>query len=368
AEFDGSVSLRHITATGTIRLDGATVTRQLNLSGARIKTTGRFAIVATKAQILGGVFLHPRTQGEKDAITSAFHCAGEIRLNGAKLGGIYAQQTTCIATSTGQSLSLGGATVNGAVRLDGCNSTGELLLAGCRISGRLTCERITLKNDTGHAFNGQAMRVDHSFVWKKVHHTSGAVSLNGAHVAELDDHPDNWPDSDNLFLDGFTYDRIKGKVSTSSERMEWLQNGSYFGDEFRPQPYSQYAKFLWDTGHDEDARRVLYEREQLRRASTRAQRRAAQGRFALPLNLWFGFWDILLRLVVGYGHYPFRSVAAWRRSSVAPSSLPTTPGRKAALPPTRPRFWSRRTGQPSPAPKSSPPPSGRAMPCPPAPT
>jgi hypothetical protein len=199
--------------------------------------------------------------------------------------------------------------------------------------------------------------VDHAFVWKKVEHIVGAVSLNGAHVAELDDHPDNWPDRDNLFLDGFTYDRIKGTVSTSLARMDWLEAGSYFGTEFRPQPYSQYAKFLRDTGHDEDARRVLYTRECLRHASARVQLRATGDTFAGPKNLWSLFWGFLLRIVVGYGHYPFRSVfalavlialailpahLAWEEGSFAPNAAPvvvsddwsrfaSTEGRPAAV-------------------------------------
>ncbi|MEL6564336.1 MAG: hypothetical protein AAFQ59_07815 [Pseudomonadota bacterium] len=337
AKIEGHVMLRKTHASGTINLVGSSIEGQLNLESAVLSCTGPYAILASDTRIDGGVFLHPRTQEEKDKVKTPFHCTGEIRLNGATIGGLYAQQTTLVAGSTGQSLSLGGATVNGPVRLDGCDSTGELLIAGSRISGRLTCERMVLQNENGHAFNGQAIRVDHSFVWKKVNHVAGAVSLNGAHVAELDDHPDNWPDSDALFMDGFTYDRIKGTVSTSPERMDWLKAGSFFGIEFRPQPYSQYAKFLRDTGHDEDARHVLYMREKLRRASARNQLSASGHSFAVPLNIWARFWDILLRWVVGYGHYPFNSVAvlavliccaivpahyAWEEGSLAPNAGP----------------------------------------------
>ncbi|WP_299554188.1 hypothetical protein [uncultured Tateyamaria sp.] len=337
AEIGGTTTLQNVQATGTVDLRGATIGGTLVCVGAFVKSQSAYSVIASDAQIDGGVILHPRSQEDKGVVQTPFRSTGEIQLNGATIGGLYAQQTTLVATSTGQSLSLGGATVNGSVRLDGCSTTGEILLAGSRISGRLTCERLKLRNDNGHAFNGQAMRVEHSFVWKKVEHHSGAVSLNGAHVTELDDHPDNWPNSDRLFLDGFTYDRIKGTVSTSPARMDWLKSGSYFGDEFRPQPYSQYAKFLRDTGHDEDARHVLYTRERKRRASTRAQLNASGHSFAGPLNLWAGFWDILLRLVVGYGHHPFRSVAAlamlicctvipahyaWEEGSFAPNAAP----------------------------------------------
>ena len=337
AEIKGGVFLRSMTATATVDLNSATIGWVLACEGAQITTAADYAISAVNARISGGVVLHPQAQKEKDRVKTPFYAAGEVRFNGATLGGVYAQDVTLVAGSSGQTLSLGGATVNGAVRLDGCTSTGEILLAGSRISGRLTCERIKIGNKKGHAFNGQAMRVEHSFVWKKVEHTSGGVSLNGAYVAELNDDPDNWPKTDDLFLDGFTYDRIKGTVSTSPARMGWLESGSFFEGDFRPQPYSQYAEFLRRTGHDDESRGVLFTRERLRRANARLQRSQLGNGLAPLVNLWAAFWDILLRLVVGYGHHPFRSVYvlgllifctivpahyAWEEGSFAPNAAP----------------------------------------------
>ncbi|MEP5631775.1 MAG: hypothetical protein ABJP79_07840 [Tateyamaria sp.] len=318
AQIKGGVFLRKVTTTATVDLNGATIGGQLSCYGAQITTVEDDAISASNVRISGGVFLHPLTQKEKDRVETPFYATGEVRFNGATLGGVYAQQITLVATSSGQTLSLGGATVNGAVRLDGCDSTGEILLAGSRISGRLTCERIKIRNENGHAFNGQAMRVEHSFVWKKVEHTSGGVSLNGAHVAELNDDPDNWPKTDDLFLDGFTYDRIKGTVSTSPARMGWLESGSFFNREFRPQPYFQYAKFLRETGHDGEARRVLETAEGLLRQDRR--RRWRDPRDTPGLNDLQWHWkklvawadeysiDPSLKWVIGYGHAPFRVI------------------------------------------------------------
>ncbi|MEO0767634.1 MAG: hypothetical protein AAFY75_16610 [Pseudomonadota bacterium] len=320
AKIEGSVFLANVTVTGAVSLNSAMIGGHLVLTGTQITSGETYAIIASNARITGGVFLHPRVKTEKDQVQDPFHCTGEIRLNGATIGSLYAEQTTLIATSSGQTLSLGGATVNGAVRLDGCNSTGEIILAGSRISGRLTCERMKLNNENGHAFNGQAMRVEHSFVWKKVDRTSGAVSLNGAHVAELDDDPSNWPDRDALFLDGFTYDRIKGKVSTSPARMDWLEDGSFFEGEFRPQPYSQYAKFLRAVGHDSDARSVLEQGEALARADQRRRRMdpgETQGLNDLQWKLntawvWLDrtVFDPAFKRVIGYGHAPFRALQA----------------------------------------------------------
>lgn len=337
ARIEGDVVLHNCTATATINLHSAIIGGQLGCYGAKITTINEDAISASNTQIAGGVLLHPRIRKDRESVSTPFHANGELRFNGATVGGVYAQHVNLAANSTGQTLSLGGATVNGPVRLDGCASNGEILLAGSRISGRLTCERVTIRNDIGHAFNGQAMDVEHSFVWKKVDHISGAVSLNGAHVAELNDDPENWPDTDHLFLDGFTYDRIKGAVSVSPARMSWLKSGSFFENDFRPQPYSQYGHYLKKTGHDEYARQVLYTRERLRRANAR-RRLYASGETIVAARCALDFLgDTLLRCLVGYGHYPMRILTilpllvlvaalptrmAWLEGSFAPSSGP----------------------------------------------
>ena len=208
--------------------------------------------------------------------------------------------------------------------------TGEVVLSGTRVEGSLHLDKTVLSNSTGHALNGQRMRIDQALVWKDVEVRDGKVSLNGAHVGELDDHPDDWPAAEALLLDGFTYDRIKGKVSNTPERRRWVENGSYFDEEFRPQPFTQYAKFLRETGHDADARRVLFRREYLLRRHERA-------RWSAFWRQWRGLWDGLLRRVIGYGFAPFRSMwwlgglilatwipayLAWSDGSMAPNSGP----------------------------------------------
>lgn len=154
AKVEGGIVLDDITASATISLNGTAIGGQLSCVGAQITTAEDDAVIAPNAQISGGLFLHPRTQKQKAEVKTPFHATGELRFNGANIGGVYAQAVTLVATGSGQTLSLGGATITGPVRLDGCTSTGEILLAGSRISGRLTCERITISNDKGHAFNG----------------------------------------------------------------------------------------------------------------------------------------------------------------------------------------------------------------------
>ncbi|MEL6806731.1 MAG: hypothetical protein AAFO97_03035 [Pseudomonadota bacterium] len=321
AKIEGGVFLDNITASATIDLNSAAITGQLACEGAHITTQKPYALVAVNVQITGGVFLHPRVHTEKDKIETPFHATGELRFNGATLGGVYGEDITLEATTSNTTLSLGGTTINGSVRLSGCTSTGEMMLAGSKISGRLICEKVQFQNTQGHAFNGKAMRVDRAFIWKKLSEEgTGAVSLNGAHVEELDDDPENWPEGHDLHLDGFTYTRITAKVATVPARMDWLKLGSDFGGDFRPQPYSQYAKFLRAVGHDSDARSVLEQGEALARADQRRRRmdpNETQGLNDLQWKLntawvWLDrtVFDPAFKRVIGYGHAPFRALQA----------------------------------------------------------
>ena len=337
AEIKSNVFLDTLTASATIDLAGANIGGQLSCNGAQLTPANGAALNVHSTKIKGGVFLHPATPEEKANYPTPFSATGALIFVGASIGGFFAEDITVNANGTDPALSLKNVTCDGPLHLNGATFTGEVTLTGARITSDLEVTKAAFENDTGHAFSAKRIRVDQSFIWKKTTLTQGAVSLNGAHVAELDDDPENWPDADHLFLDGFTYDRIRGKVSTSPARMEWLKKGSYFDGEFRPQPYSQYAKFLRDTGHEEQARKVLATRERYRLDSARKKRSASGDTFAGPKNLWFGFWHLMLRAIVGYGYRPFRSVIAlgiliilaivpahlaWEEGSFAPNAAP----------------------------------------------
>ena len=337
AEIKGGVFLHNLTASATVDVNSATIGGQLACEGAQLTPANGAALSAHSTKIDGGVFLYPPHQEDRADSPTPFSTTGDVDFTAAAIGGFYTEDIIINSNESDPALSLRNISCDGPLHLTGATIKGEVRLNGARISGDLSVNKTTFENDTGHAFTAQRIRVDQSFIWKKTNLTQGAVSLNGAHVAELDDDPDNWPDADHLFLDGFTYDRIRGKVSTSPERMKWLKAGSYFDGEFRPQPYSQYAKFLRDTGHEEQARQVLATRERYRLANARKKRSASGDTFAGPKNLWFWFWDLMLRVVVGYGYRPFNSVIAlailiilaivpahlaWEEGSFAPNASP----------------------------------------------
>lgn len=99
-----------------------------------------------------------------------------------------------------------------------------------------------------------------------------------------------------------------------------LEKGSRFEDEFRPQPYTQFAKVMRAAGHLAEARKALMERDRLLAIEARLAeyKRPEDGRYLFPLEKpWADAkyvarwsWDSLLRVVAGYGYAPVRSLGA----------------------------------------------------------
>ncbi|MEM8692668.1 MAG: hypothetical protein AAGG57_12390 [Pseudomonadota bacterium] len=336
ARVSGSVFLRSTKSSGPLRFPGARIGGHLACEGSQLEVSRDYALDAQNANIIGGLVMRPfKTENEDE--DRPFRANARVSFDAATIGYIGAEHAQFAARTEGHAFSAFNLVCKGNVILNDAIFDGELQLQGARIEGRLSLRRTYLSNSAGHAFTGQRMRVDQDLVWKNVSHKEGQVSLNGAHVEELSDHPDNWPGENEFVLDGFTYDRIKGKVSIAKERLDWLSNGSHYEDRFYPQPYTQYAKFLRETGHDIEARKILTLREQLIREEGRKRLWNEWSFLATPLVLWLMVWDVVQRLVVGYGHKPFNSLffllcfwliatalahRAWQAGDFAPNAAP----------------------------------------------
>ncbi len=352
----GHILIRSAISVGDVRISNAEIGGQLSVIGSDFRTNANLSLNLSGTRINGGLFLHAATKAEQEKVKidgSPFFSDGAINLFRATIGALYAEDVTIIAreemtlpgAGTGKAsnikaasqilietkaLRAGQLTVEGPVKLSDATIEGEIDFEGARIRGNLQIEDTTIGNAFGHAFNGKRMQVDQAFIWKGVKHREGEVNLTGAQVSELDDDPKKWPGKNVFLMDGFRYQRIKGAVSISQERSDWLERGCYFDNDFRPQPFTQYAAFLRATGHDVDARRVLSRREHLMRAFERAKMTGARKR----AQEWL---DWLLDEVIGYGHHPFRSIkvllilifltmiparAAWFYGDMAPNSAP----------------------------------------------
>ncbi|MEM1432247.1 MAG: hypothetical protein AAGG09_22540, partial [Pseudomonadota bacterium] len=249
----------------------------------------------------------------------------------------------------GIALNVDGAEITGEVLLRAqgelpFRASGEVRLQGARIGGQLACVGGVFKNGGGFALNAQKARIEDGLLWRKVRAGAGAYNLNSAHASVLFDDLACWPDI-GLDLDGFSYDRIVGETDAAS-RLEWLARGTRDNGAFYPQPYGQLARVLREMGHGQEAREILYERERLIRRETRARGRIVpNGDVSVGLHsIWVDLihlprdlWHALEKWVVGYGLKPWRSawaflllwaacfvltLAAWRAGEMAPNAGP----------------------------------------------
>ena len=128
----------------------------------------------------------------------------------------------------------------------------------------------------------------------------GSVNLSGARVDAVVDDPAHWPEPGGLLLNHFSYAAILGGPADAEVRLRWLalQDPARWGEDFWPQPYEQLSTVLADMGHDDDARRVLLEKERLQRRARRQRVRSWSWRRALEVK------DALLYVTVGFGRVP----------------------------------------------------------------
>jgi hypothetical protein len=227
-----------------------------------------------------------------------------FNLTGSKLPGLFAQ-----GIKVAQDVFL----------RNGFHATRTVTLNGAEIGGQLVCTQGRFDGNGGNALNGQNATVGGKLVWRTNTIHAGMVDLDGAKVGELNDDLASWPDDpEMLSLDGFTYDRIASFTDTE-QRLEWLKRGAHWPGLFYPQPYVQLAKALRAQGHIREARKVAYEAEKhSRRHENRLLQIIPNGDVLVGLNsiwrdikrTWFWGWSWILRLTVGYGLYPIRSIAA----------------------------------------------------------
>ena len=145
---------------------------------------------------------------------------------------------------------------------------GEVRLLGAKIGGNLECDGGSFDNPDGDALTLEDARISRSLLFRDIEAFNGGLNLNAAHVADLVDAEDAWPEKGKLILDGFTYDRISGYAPTSfAARRKWLerQMPMFLNEDFRPQPFEQLAKVLREMGHSEDAKEIAVLKEDYQR-------------------------------------------------------------------------------------------------------
>jgi uncharacterized protein YjbI with pentapeptide repeats len=287
----GSISLNVQTfVRGTIRIEGATVRGMLGLHGQLSHPEHESLVAGNGVTVERSVFL--------ESLTAS---GGRINFTGATLGSLTAEDAE-VRNPGGDSLSLGGATVGGSVRLVGdFTSVGTVVMNRTRIGGRLllsggsfTCPGAGGGRDPGCAIESISATVDGGMDlgWGEI---SEGVDFTDTKTSFLADDPSRWPSR--YAISGLSYNRFElpqgaapRAVWDAGTRSKWLDGQQAFDSG----PYEQAARVFREHGYTSGSERILIAQ---RRQARLAGRSGASGARRL-VDSAYAF--------VGYGYRPFQ--------------------------------------------------------------
>ncbi|MDP1773054.1 MAG: hypothetical protein Q8L15_12290 [Methylobacter sp.] len=302
AKIKGCVFLRNeFSSTGTVSLANAQVGGSLECTKGMFDGKGGNSLSFGNTVIKGDVYLN----GE-------FTATGEVAMIGAQIGGDLVCENGQFVVKDGNALSCDGAVIKGCVVLkNGFTATGTVRLQGAKIGGDLECSDSTLDDMNGYALLAENMTVAGMFFFLNLS-VKGVVSLVSAKVGSLEDDLKSWPEG-KLDLDGFVYDRLSGIAPKDAKtRLKWLdkQSASHAGlirdgKDFKPQPWKQLQKVLYDMGHFKEVRLVAIAFEDRRHLANLIGQapenwNKARARIYRKISRCF---HCLYGVLLSYGHY-----------------------------------------------------------------
>ena len=283
-EARGDVNLRGTVVDGPVLMPGARIGGSLVADGATFRNPSGVAFEAELLHARGSLLLRgARLEGGLD-LTNA-RLAGDLEAIGIEIlrEGHRAFDAEKLVASD--------------LLLRRADVVGECVLDGARAGGDVDLSAGSFAAPGGIAFRFARGTIAGAFIMRDGARIDGLLGLNGATVGAIVDDPECWPPAGNLALNRCVYGGFLGAPVDADTRLRWLalQDPGRSGEDFWPQPHEQLAAVLGEMGHDEDAQRVLFEKERL-------QRKARRARAASPLLLGIlCARDWLLRATVGYG-------------------------------------------------------------------
>ena len=292
-EARGDLYLRGVAASGPVVLTGARIGGELVADGLEVTAGGELALDAERVKTAGSVLL--RGAG----------LVGGLRLRGADVGADIAMTGAKVARPEGVAVDGDGLAARGDVVLRLARVEGDVALVGARVGGDVDVSGGRFVAPDGAALSLVRAVVEGALIARQGCRFEGAVNFNGARAGALVDDPAAWPEPGALLLNHFAYDAILGGPADAELRLRWLalQNPGRWGEDFWPHPYEQLSAVLADMGHDDDAQRVLLEKERLQRRVRRQRVASRPWRGLLALK------DGLLYVTIGFGRLPLLAFA-----------------------------------------------------------
>ena len=268
---------------GTVRFFAATIGGQLDMEDAQLSNTTSAALVISRIEVHGGLFLDGRFHA------SGVGEGGAVWMTAAHIGARMTMENAHITNESGPALRGDNMLVDGDLRLNGrFHATGHgdhgaVRLVAARISGDLDLTEAQLENPHGPLLN-----VDRATVTGAMRLAPATICPSATTTSSLCSHMTRRID-----IDQFTF----GSLGSSTWR-HWLHLIQRHTATYRPTPYQHLAAMERAAGHDGNARRILI-----------AQQRDLHARGALgghTARLAHSLWGLL----AGYGYRARRTALA----------------------------------------------------------
>jgi hypothetical protein len=184
-------------ADGEVRLNGATIGGTLECHGAQIRNAGKTALTADGLNLKGSAFLR-----------DGFKVEGLVNLQGATIGGSLECEGAQILNSGKTALAAAGLELRGRALLNnGFKADGDVLLVNAMIGGDLECGHGQFLNACKVAVNAEGLNLRGSAFLSQGFRAEGEVDLFVASIGK------------NLVLDGGTI-RNAGKTALIADGLK----------------------------------------------------------------------------------------------------------------------------------------------------
>ena len=284
-EVRGDLDLTRCTITGPVDVCDARIGGSLTLDGSALRGSAiqDHALAAARMTVTGDL-----------SARAGFTAHGRIWLSAATVGGDILFSGATVRNPAGPAIDANRLSVAGSLSARyGFTAQGGIILVHAQIGNQLNFTEARISTTGIWALHLGGARV--ASLWLTFAAPPvGRVRLSGLQADSIFDNPATWPAE--LDLIGCTYRLLLARSPaprgsplpphpvTVQQRLAWLRRSP---DGYAPQPYEQLAAQYRQNGQDQEARRVLLEKQR--------QRRATLSRPARILGY-------LLDSIVGYGY------------------------------------------------------------------
>jgi hypothetical protein len=265
---------------GPILLQGIEVERDLNCSGAKVKSGSGSALIADFCRVKGSVRMGSGFTASGPVGLFRSRIDGDLDCSGGRFSASATQAGAEIAPARLEhALALDGAKIGGGVLFrDGFHAEGEVRLLGAEIKGQLSCRGGTFREaGSGHALTAEGAQITGTLFLASAESDKtqttfeGSVHLASCSALAVSFNRNTLAEGGRGEFDGFRYQKLAfldaQLVPQPLERevcKQWLQFATRM--RFARQPYSQLVAVLRASGEDELADEMMIAMHRTRRA------------------------------------------------------------------------------------------------------